>query len=181
MRQNSDERGIELESLRPYLRLIARMHLDYRLRSRFDPDDVVNDVFCKALQKWDQRDCNGSLKPWLRQILLNRLKDLIAKIPPIPDVGLQAAAGHSSARLDALLVADDSSPSQRAERNEELARLAEALAMLPLKEQEVVILKRLHEQKLEDIAAQLGMTLGKAAGLLYRGLERLNRYLTFPE
>jgi hypothetical protein len=41
MRQNSDERGVELEGLRPYLRLIARMHLDYRLRSLIDPDDVV--------------------------------------------------------------------------------------------------------------------------------------------
>jgi hypothetical protein len=41
MRQNSDERGVELEGLRPYLRLIARMHRDYRLRSLIDPDDVV--------------------------------------------------------------------------------------------------------------------------------------------
>jgi len=178
--QNSAERGEELERLRPYLHLVARMHLDYRLRSEIDPDDVVADVFVKALQHWDQ--CNGSRKAWLRRILLNHLKDLIDKMTarkinlPPHDPLLD-----SSVRLDAVLVAGDSSPSQRAERNEDLARLAEALAKLPEKEQEVVILKRLHEQKLEDVAAQLGITLGAAAGLLYRGLERLNRYLTFPE
>jgi RNA polymerase sigma-70 factor (ECF subfamily) len=176
---NSDERGVELEQLRPYLRLIARMHLDYRLRSLFDPDDVVNDIFGKALQKWDQRNPNGSLKGWLRQIVLNHLKDLIDKHKE--NVNLKVALEHSSVRLDALLDDGQSSPSQRAAGNEELARLAEALALLPIKEQEVIILVRLHEMKLKDVAAHLGLTLGAVAGLLHRGMERLVRHLTFPE
>jgi RNA polymerase sigma-70 factor (ECF subfamily) len=177
MDQNGDERGVELERLRPYLHLVARINLDHRLRSLIDPDDVVQDVFRKALQNWDQ--CSGSRKAWLRRILLNHLKDLIDKHSK--GAALREELERSSVRLDAILVDDQSSPSQRAERNEDLARLAEALAMLPMNEQEVVILKWLHQMKLKDVAAQLGVTLGAAAGLLYRGLDRLNLHLTFPE
>jgi RNA polymerase sigma-70 factor (ECF subfamily) len=177
---DGEQRGDELERLRPYLHLVARMHLDYRLRSRIDPEDVVQDVFRKALEKWDQ--CRESRKPWLRHILLNHLKDLVDKMTAQKaNVDLEVALEFSSVRLDALLVADHSSPSQKAAGNEEMARLAEALAKLPSKQQEVVILNRLHGLKLEEVAAQLGITLGATGGLLRRGLETLVRHLTFPE
>lgn len=180
MARNGDQRGDELERLRPYLHLIARMHLDYRLRSRIDPEDVVQDVFHKAIAKWDQ--CRESRKPWLRHILLNHLKDLVDKMTAQKaNVELEVALEFSSVRLDALLVADHSSPSQKAAGNEEMAKLAEALAKLPLKQQEVVILNRLHGLKLEEVAAKLDITLGATAGLLRRGMEALVRHLTFPE
>src|ERR1043166_4960137 len=113
MDQSSDGRGAELEQFRPYLLLIARMHLDYRLRSRIDPEDVVQDAFRKALEKWDQ--CTESRKAWLRRILLNHLKDQIDKMrAQKANVELEIALEHSSVRLDALLAAAQSSPSQRA-------------------------------------------------------------------
>ncbi|MFO0970205.1 MAG: sigma-70 family RNA polymerase sigma factor [Gemmataceae bacterium] len=180
MHPDNPDYGAELEGYRPYLHAIARMHLDYRLRKRIDPEDVVQYVFCKAIEKWDQ--CSGSRKAWLRRILLNHLKDLVDKMrAKKANVDLEVALEHSSVRLDALLAAEQSSPSQRAMANEELARLEEALAKLPLKQQEVVILNRYHQVKLEDIAVQLGMTLGTVGGLLRRGLEGLVRHLTFPE
>ena len=180
MSPDGNPRGDELERLRSYLHLIARMHLDYRLRSRIDPEDVVQDVFRKALEKWDQ--CRESRKDWLRIILLNHLRDLVDKMTAQKaNVDLEVALEYSSVRLDALLVADHSSPSQKAARNEEMAKLAEALAKLPANQQEVVILNRLHGLKLEEVAARLGITLGAAGGLLRRGLESLVRHLTFPE
>jgi RNA polymerase sigma-70 factor (ECF subfamily) len=177
---DGDTRGDELEQLRPYLHLVARMHLDHRLRTRIDPEDAVQDAFRKALEKWDQ--CRESRKAWLRHILLNHLKDLVDKMTAQKaNVELEVALEYSSVRLDALLVADHSSPSQKAANNEEMARLAEALAKLPVKQQEVVILNRLHGLKLEEVASKLGLTLGATGGLLRRGLEALVRHLTFPE
>jgi len=176
MIDESNESGAELERLRPYLHVIARMHLDFRLRSRIDPEDVVQDVFRKALEKWDE--CAESRKAWLRRILLNHLKDFLDRMTAQKaNVDLEVALEYSSVRLDALLVADQSSPSQRAANNEELVRLAEALATLPTQQQEVVILHRLHQLKLDEIASRLGITPGAAGGLLRRGLEALVRLL----
>lgn len=62
MNHDSDPRGAVLESLRPYLRLVARMHLDFRLRARIDPDDVVQDTFRKALEKWDLMTCGRAAR-----------------------------------------------------------------------------------------------------------------------
>jgi RNA polymerase sigma-70 factor (ECF subfamily) len=180
MPDEAERRGAELESLRSYLHLIARMHLDFRLRARFDPDDAVQDTFRKALENWDQ--CRESRKAWLRRILLNHLKDLLsAGTAQKNNVDLEVALQQSSVRLDAILVADESSPSQRAGRNEDMVRLAEALAQLPANQQEVVILHHLHELKLAETAAHLGISLGTAAGLLYRGLKTLNRLMTQNE
>jgi hypothetical protein len=44
---------------------------------------------------------------------------------------LEATLDASSARLEAWLAADQSSPSQQADRNEQIRRLAQALEMLP--------------------------------------------------
>ncbi len=180
MVHEGDRRGAELEPLRPYLNLIARMHLDYRLRSRIDPDDVVQDTYRKALENWDQ--CRESRKAWLRGILLNHLKDLVMSATTQKNnVDLEVALQQSSFRIDAILVANESSPSQRAVRNEEMEHLAEALAQLPANQQEIVILHHLHEMKLVEAAAQLGITPGAATGLLYRGLKTLNRLMTLHE
>ena len=177
MDDDKDRRGAELEPLRSELHLIARMHLDYRLRARIDPDDVVQDTFRKALDKWDQ--CRESRKSWLRRILLNHLKDLVSSATSLKNnVDLEVALQQSSARLDVILSADESSPSQKAARNEQMLRLAEALARLPAPQQDVVILHHLHEMTLAAAAAQLGITPGAAAGLLYRGLKTLNRLMT---
>jgi RNA polymerase sigma-70 factor (ECF subfamily) len=182
MDQNGDRRGADLEPFRPYLRLIARMHLDYRLHSLIGPDDVVQDVFVKALEHWDQ--CRDPLhpKPWLRQILLRHMKDLVdAYLGPKRNLDRQVELEHSSVRIEAIIDGGESTPSERATRHEELDRLAAALAKLPADQQEVVIRKHLHQMKLREVAAALGISVGAAAGLYRRGLEALNRSLTFPE
>lgn len=180
MDHDQDQRGAELERLRPYLHLVARMHLDYSLRSLIDPEDAVQDAFVKALQHWDE--CRGSRKAWLRGILLNDLKDKLDKEKAQKrDINRKVALDHSSLRIDSILIAEQSSPSERAARNEDLARLEEALLRLLFKQQEVIILHHLHQMKLREVAQKLGITLGATAGVLRNGLKAPVRYLTFPE
>jgi RNA polymerase sigma-70 factor (ECF subfamily) len=71
------------------------------------------------------------------------------------------------------LAADQTSPSQAAERNEELLRLADALAALPEPQREVVVLKHLRGWTLRQIGEHLGRTVPAVASLLRRGLEDL--------
>ena len=62
---------------------------------------------------------------------------------------LDAALEASSARLEAYLAADQSTPAQRASRNEELRRLAAALERLPEAQRQAVELHCLRGWRLE--------------------------------
>ena len=94
---------------------------------------------------------------------------------------LEADLDRSASGLAGWLAADQTSPSQAAERNEELLRLADALAALPEPQREVVVLKHLRGLTLQQIADQIGRTVPAVASLLRRGLEDLRRRLAPKE
>jgi RNA polymerase sigma-70 factor (ECF subfamily) len=66
-------------------------------------------------------------------------------------------------------------------RNEDLLRLADALATLPLAQREAVLLRHGLGWSLDRIAAQLERTPAATAGLLKRGLKQLRNALDTPE
>jgi RNA polymerase sigma-70 factor (ECF subfamily) len=78
-------------------------------------------------------------------------------------------------------VADQSSPSQQAMRQEQSLRLAEALATLPELQREVLLLKHCEGWSLDAIAEHLGRTPAAVASLLRRGLKQLRGYLQEKE
>ena len=119
----------------------------------------------------------GDLAAWLRRLLANNLADEVRKaLAQKRDVereqSLEASLAGSSARLESLLAADQSSPSQRAERNEDLLRLAAALEQLPESQRVAVELHYLRGWPLADIAAHLDRGKSAVAGLLHRGLDK---------
>jgi RNA polymerase sigma-70 factor, ECF subfamily len=177
-----------LERHRAYLRLLARLHLDPRLRGKLDPSDVVQQTLLQAHQGLGQfrGRSDGELAAWLRQILARNLAHAVRDLGREKrDVGrersLEQALDASSSRLEAWLAAEQSSPSQRAQRNEQLLRLAQALADLPEAQREAVVLHYWQGQSLAEIGEQLGRTPAAVAGLLHRGLKQLRGLLQEPE
>jgi RNA polymerase sigma-70 factor (ECF subfamily) len=173
-----------LERYRVYLRFLTRVHLDARLAGKVDASDLVQQTFlnaCEGLDHFRGRS-EGELIAWLRQILARNLTHAVRDLGRAKrDVGreqsLEAALDASSARLNAWLAAEQSSPSQQADRNEQVLRLAQALEALPEAQREAVLLHYWHDWTVAAIAQHLDRTPAAAAGLLKRGLHQLRQLM----
>jgi RNA polymerase sigma-70 factor (ECF subfamily) len=177
--------GWQLERYRALLRLRARqLHLDPRLKRRFDSSDLVQETLLKAHEHLHQfrGRTEAELVKWLQEIFANALADQIRKAKTGKrnlnlEKSLETIVAESSGRLEAYLAADQSSPSQQVQRKELLLRAAEALERLPEDQRDVVMLRDLMNQPVAQIAQQLGRTEKSVAGLLLRGRHKLRELL----
>ncbi|HEY1859060.1 MAG TPA: sigma-70 family RNA polymerase sigma factor [Gemmataceae bacterium] len=176
--------GRSVEQYREYLRLLARLQLDPRLQSKLDPSDLVQQTLTKAHQNFAQfrGKTDAELAGWLRRILSNTLTDAARKFhrEVSANRSLEQAIDASSARLEAWLAADQSSPSDQVVRQEQLLRLAGALSKLPEDQRKAVEMHHLQDGSVAEIAASLGRTEAAVAGLLRRGLKKLREMLAEP-
>src|SRR5215471_8700898 len=138
MDEQTRTHGKSLEKFRAYLRLLARLQIDPRLRGKIDPSDAVQETLLRAYQHLGQlRDrAEQEVTAWLRTTLANCLKDAARKFgrkkaDVARERSLEASLEHSSMRLEAWLADDQSSPSVQAVRNENMLHFAEALEQLP--------------------------------------------------
>jgi RNA polymerase sigma-70 factor (ECF subfamily) len=174
-----------IDRYRPLLRLQARqLRLDAQLKRLWDSSDLVQDAYCRAVAKFDQfrGTSEGELVVWLQRMLENIVRDKIkAAQRQKRDVGrlqsLEQLVEDSSIRLDAFLAAQQSSPSERAERAEMLVRAAAAVEELPEDQRDVIICHHLHGKRVTEIAEQMGKTEKAVAMLLYRGMAQLRKEL----
>ena len=178
----------ELEPYRKYLEVLAGLHLDRRLRGKLDASDVVQQTMLRACSALAEvRDPRPEvLVAWLRKILARTLADAVKhydrdKRDIALERSLEADLDHSASGFAAWLAADQTSPSGRAERNEELLRMVEALAELPELMREVVVLKHCQGWTLPQIAERIGRSVPSVASLLRRGLEELRNRLKTKE
>jgi RNA polymerase sigma-70 factor (ECF subfamily) len=182
--RSPDTDAPDLERYREYLRTLARLQINDRLRGKLDPSGVVQQTLLEAHQAREQLRglSDAQLAAWLRRTLANNLADEARRLGAlVRDVGrersLQQALDESSARLEVFLAAEQPSPSQQAARQEDLLGLAEALARLPEDQRAAVELHHLEGLPLADTAAALGRTRGAVASLVFRGLRNLRRAL----
>jgi RNA polymerase sigma-70 factor, ECF subfamily len=178
-----------LERFLPWLRVQARrFHLDARFQRRFGYSDLVQRTLQTALEKIGQfrGDCDLQVMRWLQEILHSVFVELIRHhTAQKRDVRLEQlahdAVGQSSTRFEKLFEAQQSSPSERAVRNEQELRLAAALEQLPEDQRDVIILFHFAGKSRADIAGQLKRTEKSVSGLLDRGRSNLRKILEEEE
>ena len=73
------EIGRVLDPYRTYLRVLAQVHLDARLRGKLDPSDVVQQTMLRAHAAWPElrRTDAPVVLAWLRRILARTLADFV--------------------------------------------------------------------------------------------------------
>lgn len=174
-----------LGDYREYLRLLVRVQLSPRLQAKLDASDVVQQAILQAHASQSQfrGQTEAEWLGWLRTILANTLaaegRRYGAEARNVArERSLEAELELSSSRLESLLVADQTSPSQGAVRAEELLRLAQAMSQLPEDQRWVVELHHLQGLPVAVVADQMQRSRAAVVGLLFRSLKKLRELLS---
>lgn len=173
-----------LEGYRDYLRLLARLQLGPRLQTKMDASDAAQQALLQAYENRAQfrGTTEAEWLAWLRAILANTLAAAARRFRTgarhlARERSFETELELSSSRLQALIAVDQSSPSERAVRCEELLRLASALACLPEDQRRALELHYLKGFPVAEVGGFLGRSRPAVVGLLYRGLKRLREML----
>ena len=155
--------------------------LDRRLASRVDASDVVQDTLADAAGQLDDYLLAQPIPflPWLRQIAVDRIRNahrrhLVAQSRSVvreqPDAWLSEGSAVS---LGQQFVANGTSPSNHVMRQELCDSVMAALASLPARDREVLLMRHVEKLKLPEIALALGMAESAIEARLYRALTKL--------
>lgn len=158
--------AILVERYLPPLRSWAHGRLPHFARDLLDTDDIVQDTFLRALRRQDTfvPEGDGSFLAYLRQTLLNRIRDLIRR------------AGRRPGKETLQDVYFDRSPSPMEAfiGKETLASYDRAMAVLSPQDQAVLMLRIEMRLSNEEIAKHLGCPSPNAARMMVaRALLRL--------
>lgn len=173
----------DLEDWRSYLAILARTRVAPRLRGKFDASDVVQQTMLEAHQ--DRHKFRGTsdaeFAVWLRQILAHNLANMIRdfdreKRDVRRERSFEDQFEKTDSRLD-WLAAAQSSPSQKADRRDQVLRLASAMMELPAEQRLAIESRYLDGWPLKQIATNMNRSSAAVAGLLHRGLEKLREKL----
>jgi len=178
-----DERAIIARCLagerRAYAVLVERYKvLVHDLVSRMlgdtsDAEDIAQDAFVKAYLSL--RDFRGESRfsTWVCRIALNRCKDVLRKRRRAPWTRLRHEEGPDVAEVPD----DQETVVDSLERCEREARLQRALARLPVKYREAVVLRHIEGMDFHEIGRVLAIAAGAAKVRAFRGREMLRRIL----
>lgn len=165
---------------------MVHFRLDPRLAGRVDADDILQEAYLAASQRFGNADLD-QLSPfvWLRLIVQQTLIDVHRQHLGVQmrDAGREVPlvwnpmAGTTSVSLAAHFLANLTSPSRAAVRAEIANRLEEVLSSMDPMDQEVLALRHFEELTNNEVAEVLGIQV-KAASIRYvRALKRLKEIL----
>lgn len=173
-----------LEQYRDYLKLLADLQLNPRLRVKEGGSDIVQQTMLDA--HLDFANFRGTteaeLRAWLKVILTRNLLTVARRYGTHKraagrEVSLQDQLEQSSTLFHRQLVAEQTSPSMKLIKRERTEQLADALLRLLDDERSAVVLKHFHDWSVAEIAQSLERTQVAVAGLLRRGLKKLREHL----
>lgn len=163
----------------------AQMHISPRVFAGLNHwasrSDVVSAAWVNAFNSRDRIEGlpEGQRPAYLFRILANKLNEILRAVPRagVP-VALHPDLTESGVRLGWWEPADPAAgPPEVTAEQERRARVVAAVAELPDREREALVLQRYHGWKLREIAAHLGCTTGAVAGLHRQALARLRERL----
>ena len=166
--QTGDRQAVEalLQRSVPQLKRWAHGKLPAAARGSLDTGDLVQDTVLHVLRRLDtfQPRHVGAMQAYLRQSVLNRIRDEIRKIGRHP----------APSELPDDMPSEEPSPLERAVEAEAVSRYHQALTTLNPRDRQLVVARIEAQWSYDEIARQLGMSTPDAARMaVSRALRRL--------
>jgi RNA polymerase sigma-70 factor, ECF subfamily len=156
----------------PALLTWARLRLMPELRIHLDPEDVVQEVCCRAFERFSTFDPERAVfRAWLFGIANNVLREALQSLRRRR--GQERTALFDQSTLDAL-PDDATSVSRRVSRDENLRRFAIEIEGLPEDERRLLIYRGLEGLKHAEVAKLLGISLEAAEKRWQRIVKKLD-------
>jgi RNA polymerase sigma-70 factor (ECF subfamily) len=170
--RDGDRQAVEalLQRCVPYIRRFAHGRLPAAARGSLDTSDLVQEIVLHVLRRLDvfvPRHV-GAMQAYLRQSVINRIRDEVRKIGRHP----------APSELPDDLVSDLESPHEQAVMNEAVERYHAALMKVSARDRELIVARIELQWSHAEIAAQLGLHTADAARMAVgRALKRLTAQL----
>lgn len=138
--------------------------------------DTTAETFFKALKKlWQFRWRNVSFSAWLYRIANNEIANYYRKNRYLisleilrDEQGFEPVVLHNPET-------EFLKAQEKLKRHKDFLKIQEQISQLPIKYQEVIILRFFEKKKIKEIAEILGRREGTIKSLLHRGLEKLKK------
>jgi RNA polymerase sigma factor (sigma-70 family) len=140
-------------------------------RRREDAEDVLHDVYAQVLDNGLRFDGRSTLKTWLFGVIGRTAQARLRR-----DRVRELLGARHATRIDR--PAPAASPDDRALANDRRERTLKALAQLPRRQREVMLLVFYHDLTIEEAASVMRVSLGSARVHYQRGKQRLASLLT---
>lgn len=164
----------------PVLLSQARHRLGGNLRELYDPEDLVNEVWCITLPRLTDIEArDGRYTPvlvkFLTRTLLLRRNTLVKK--HLQGKPLRQSGGSEEDDLLAAIPAEVSGVVTRVVRTESGGELHDAIEKLPEKYREVLVLRGIEQNENQEVAAALGIEPNAVAQRFKRAKDMLREHL----
>lgn len=136
---------------------MMRAYTQRMLNASSDVDDIVQEAFITAWQRFSELDDPAKVKSWLMRIVSRKAVDRIRTLRPLLDVDDMDRPAPSNA-----------SPAQVIEARQGVAALGAVLRELPDAQRECWVLREMGGYSYDEIAEELGISVSTARGLLAR-------------
>lgn len=150
--------------------------------SREEADDILQDTFCKLIEKLERYHPRGKFKSYLFRIAHNLAIDSLRRQKFREDSpSLKSDMQHYEKTITTRAAnpgITPKDPAQEVEEREIVGRLKSAIAELPEEQKQVLIMKHYSGMKFRDIADVMEIPLNTALGRMHYALRNLRKILS---
>lgn len=174
-----------LQRHKPRLRRMVMLRIDPRLKSRLDASDVVQETLAEAHRRLPDyvKSRDMPFYPWLRAIAWDKLIEMkrrhidADRRTVLKEIGHLDLSGDSELILARRVLKLTRTPSQQLIREEMRDRVRKAIATLPPRDHEVIVLRHLESLSFKEICAVLGQSEDAVYSRYRRAIQHLHRLL----